>query len=180
MLPDVTATSETTLSNSFVGDTTQICVVTRDIFRTLSQFVRIGVGPWRIYTFDSTTVKDQTFRGKSQSQSLKLALAWSGTTFWEVIQPLEGESIYKEWLEEHGEGIHHVAQDCKGIPLSERISEFERRGYKVTQSGCHMGQVKFAYLDTEASTGFAIELMEFPDGYTLPEPEQWYPEAPPK
>jgi hypothetical protein len=43
---DVKVTSPTTLSNSFVGETFQICVVTADIYRTLEQFVRIGIGPW--------------------------------------------------------------------------------------------------------------------------------------
>ena len=27
----------------------------------------------------------------------------------ELLQPLEGPSIYREWLDEHGEGLHHVA-----------------------------------------------------------------------
>lgn len=175
----ITVTSETTLSNSFVGDTMQICVVTRDIYRTLEQFVRIGVGPWRIYTFDEKTVHDQVFRGERRSYSMLLALGSSGTTFWEVIQPLEGVSIYTEWLEKHGEGIQHVAQACNGLSLDERITEFERRGYTVTQSGAFEGKVRYAYVDTEDSTGFAIELLDFPEGYDLPEPDRWYPSRPP-
>lgn len=170
--------SESNLSNSFIGDTIQICVVTRDIKRTLKQFVRIGVGPWRIYTFSPDTVTDLIFRGKSANYSVRLALAWSGSTFWEVIQPISGTSVYSEWLDVHGEGIQHVAQACDGIPFEERVAEYLRRGFTVTQSGAFMGKVRYAYLDTEDSTGFATELIDFPEGYELPEPEEWYPYKP--
>lgn len=177
--PAVTVTGPTTLSNSFIGDTMQVCVVTRDLDRTLEQFVRIGVGPWRVYTFDANTVHDQVFRGERRPYSMLLALGWSGTSFWEVIQPLEGESIYTEWLAQHGEGIQHVAQVCNGLLFEERIAEFQRRGYTVTQSGAFEGKVRYAYVDTEDSTGFAIELIDFPEGYDLPEPVRWYPAPPP-
>ena len=33
----------------------------------------------------------------------------AGPIVFELIQPLDGPSIYKEWLDEHGEGLHHVA-----------------------------------------------------------------------
>lgn len=26
----------------------------------------------------------------------------------ELVQPVEGESIYQDWLDEHGESIHHI------------------------------------------------------------------------
>lgn len=40
-------------------------------------------------------------------------------------------------------------------------------------------KVRYGYVDTENSTGFAIELIDFPEGYELPEPMQWYPSRPP-
>lgn len=176
---DIQVTSDITLSNSFMGDTMQICVLTHDIYRTMKQFVRLGVGPWRIYTFNEKTVGDLTYRGASSRNSVRLALAWSGTTFWEVVQPLEGESIYTEWLNRHGEGIQHVAQACNGMSFDDRIAEFERRGFGVTQSGKFNGAVRYAYIGSEESTGFAIELLDFPEGFEMPEPEEWYPSAPP-
>ena len=32
-----------------------------------------------------------------------------GDMGFELLQPLEGPSIYRDWLDEHGEGLHHVA-----------------------------------------------------------------------
>ena len=127
----ITVTGETSLSNSFLGDTVQICVVTTDIYRTLDGFVKLGIGPWRIYTFGPATVTEQTYRGKKQTYSMRLAVGYTGSTFWEVIEPLEGESIYKDFLAAHGEGIQHVAQGCGKLTLAEQIVPAEpviRRG----------------------------------------------------
>ena len=45
-MPDQpTPTSDITLSNSFLTDTMQICVVTRDIYRTMDGMIRLGIGP---------------------------------------------------------------------------------------------------------------------------------------
>ncbi len=104
---------------------------------------------------------------------------WSGTTFSEIIQPLEGESIYTEWLNRHGEGIQHVAQTCNGMSFDDRVAEFERRGFGVTQSGKFNGAVRYAYIGSKESTEFAVELLDFPEGFEMPEPEEWYPSAPP-
>ena len=172
--------SETAMSNSFVGDTIQICVVTEDFFRTIDGFLKLGIGPWRVYTFSPQSVSDQTYMGKAGSYSMRLALAFSGTMMWEVIQPLEGAAIYKDWLKRHGEGIQHVAQSCGTMAFDEQIREFERRGLKVIQSGFWRKEVRYAYIGTEDLTGTTVELIGWPENYSLPDPEQWYPAPPPK
>lgn len=180
MSDGIIVTSETTLSNSFLGDTIQICVVTSEFFRTIDGFIKLGIGPWRIYTFDSNSVAEQTYRGRSQSYSMRLALAYTGSSFWEVIQPLEGDSIYKDWLAAHGEGIQHVAQSCGAMAFDDQIKEFEKRGLSVIQSGFWRNEVRYAYVGSDNLTGVVIELIGWPDNYTLPEPEQWYPALPPR
>lgn len=175
---NIAVVDDKTLSNSFMSDTIQICVVTRDIYRTMAGFVKLGVGPWRIYTFGPGTVTEQTYRGKEQTYSMRLAVAWTGTSFWEIIEPLEGDSIYKDWLAEHGEGIQHVAQSCAPLAFEDQIAEFNKRGLEVIQSGFWDGQVRYAYMGSEDLTGMAIELFAFPDDFEFPEPEEWYPAAP--
>lgn len=172
--------SETAMSDSFLGDTIQICVVTEDFFRTIDGFVKLGVGPWRVYTFGPHSVSEQTYRGKPGDYSMRLALAFSGNMMWEVIQPLEGDSIYKDWLKQHGEGIQHVAQSCGSLAFEAQIREFERRGLTVIQSGFWRKEVRYAYVSTDDLTGVVMELIGWPENYTLPEPEQWYPAPPPK
>jgi hypothetical protein len=180
MSGDIKVTGETSLSNSFLGDTVQICVVTRDLYRTLAGFVKLGIGPWRVYTFGPGTVTEQTYRGKAQSYSMRIAVGYTGATFWEIIEPLEGDSIYKEFLAAHGEGIQHVAQGCGTMSLAEQIATFEARGCKVIQSGFWNNQVRYAYMGTDDLLSTTIELFGFPENFTFPEPEEWYPAPPPK
>jgi len=38
------------------------------------------------------------------------------------MQPLAGRTIMREFLDTHGEGIHHVAFDCDGAPWDQRLA----------------------------------------------------------
>ena len=177
MNENITVTGATSLSNSFLGDTVQVCVVTADIRRTLNGFVKMGIGPWAVYTFSPQTVSDQTYMGRTVPYSMRLALATSGNMMWEVIQPLEGPSIYKDFLARHGEGVQHVGQSCRDTPFDQKLADFAARGRKMVQSGCWNG-VRYAYFGTEDLIGTTVEIFDFPAGFVFPEPEEWVPARP--
>jgi len=179
-MPDQpTPTSDITLSNSFLTDTMQICVVTRDIYRTMDGMIRLGIGPWAVYTFDDTTVSEMTYRGGPGDYSMKLCLAFNGSMMWEIIKPIKGPSIYTEFLEKHGEGIHHTAFHCGDMSWQERVEEFEQRGFKKIQSGLWKDLVPYAYFETEEAATTTFELFIIPEGADMPAPEEWYPATPP-
>ena len=96
---------------------------------------------------------------------------------WEVIQPLEGPSIYKDFLAKHGEGIQHVGQACNGLSFDEQCAVFEKRGLKNVQAG-KWTTVRYAYFGTEELVGTTMEIFDFPEGFEFPEPEEWYPAKP--
>ena len=50
----------TTLDTGFVGNTVQVCVVSRDLRRTAAGMIRLGIGPWQIFTFSPENVRDMT------------------------------------------------------------------------------------------------------------------------
>ena len=66
---------------------------------------------------------------------MKLALTWVGDTMWEVIEPVDGPSIYKEFLEEHGEGLHHVLVEHQGLDFDAALAEFADRGCPPENAG---------------------------------------------
>lgn len=171
-------TSETSLANSFLGDTIQVCVVTKDMYRTMDGMVKLGIGPWRVYEFNSQNCKDMTFRGQPANYSMKLCLAFSGTMMWEIIEPIIGPSIYTEFLAKHGEGIHHVAQGCNNGDWEERKRSFTDKGFKMIQSGTWSERVPYAYFETEDAITTTIEIFDIPGDFALPEPLQWYPAKP--
>ena len=188
MSPDITApepgwptvVSATELSNSFLGKLIEICIVTADHQRTMEGLVRLGIGPWRIYTFDARTVSERTYHGEEADWAIKVCFADVGDLALEIMQPLHGPSIFQEHLDRHGEGVHHIAFDLGGKPWQDRVAEFAARGFQPAQSGRFVGKNVFAYFDTEEATGTTFETYDIPDGFVWPEPEAWFPAPPPE
>jgi catechol 2,3-dioxygenase-like lactoylglutathione lyase family enzyme len=152
----------------------QVGIVVADLERSLAAYSGIwGVGPWRCYTYDPELLSSQTYQGKPARYSMALALAGSAPQL-ELIQPLEGPSAYTDWLERHGEGLHHVAVEVGS--LAAMIEEMEASGYRTIQSGLGFGpdgDGGFAYFDTEGELGLVVEAIE--EAARLREPERTYP-----
>ena len=92
-----------------IGDIYQIGIVVKDIQRAVERYWKtLGVGPWRIYRIEPPTLGEVFVRGKPVVISIRAAFAQSGPVQLELIEPLEGPSIYREFLAEKGEGLHHV------------------------------------------------------------------------
>lgn len=161
--------------SSFLGNVVEIAVVTRDHRRTMEGLWRLGIGPWQIHTFDPGNTTNQTYYGESCSFVIKVCFAQTGDTIWEIIEPVSGPTVFADFLERHGEGIHHIAYDCHHIPFEKRIAEFEGRGFRLVQSGSWMNRNHFAFFSTESETTTCFETYVFPDDWVYPEPEGWYP-----
>lgn len=109
-----------------------------------------------------------SYRGKPTPISLKLTFASIGDAGIEWIEPLEGRSVYNEFLSEHGEGIHHLAFSVPSREeLDHEIEYFKERGIGVIQSGtwqAKQGTGRFVYLDTaQRGGGITFELFFNPD-----------------
>lgn len=137
------------------------------------------IGPWRIYTFDSSTVTERSYRGAAADFSIRVCFAECGGIAFEIMQPLAGPSIFQEHLDRKGEGIHHVAFDVESRPWEERLDDFANRGFPLVQSGRFNERNPFAFFDTESATGSTFETYDIPADYVWPEPESWFPSAPP-
>jgi hypothetical protein len=172
--------SEHALSNSFLGNLVQVCIVTRDYRRTLEGLVRIGIGPWVVRTFDGSNLTERTYYGKPAGYAMKLCLADVGSMVWEVVQPLAGPSIYADFLDRHGDGIQHIGVDGNGVSYENRLKAFADRGYEPIQSGVFMNRVRFHYFSTGDDLKTIVEIFDVPKDFVFPEPDEWYPARPPK
>ena len=170
---------ESTMSNGFLGNLVEVCIATRDYRRTMEGLVRLGIGPWRVYTFTPQNVSGQTYNGEPASYSLKVCFAQGKNVIWELMQPLGGPTVVEDFLREHGEGIHHFAFDCEDVPLERRIATFAERGFPLTQFGRFADRDAFAFFGTEDATSAVFETYFIPEGYEAPEPEEWFPAPPP-
>jgi catechol 2,3-dioxygenase-like lactoylglutathione lyase family enzyme len=155
----------------------QVGFVVTDLDKAMAAYWRVGVGPWRVYTYGAPLVKDITYRGTPGNWRFLIALANLGGGFsLELIQPLSGESIYSEFLAKHGEGgIQHLGVVVED--LDRVVAEARSAGYEVIQSGrghgVH-GDGKFAYLNTEDDLCTVYEVIELVSERRPP--ERVYPE----
>jgi len=158
----------------------QVCIVVNDLDAVIREYVeRAGVGPWGVWTYAPPDLHNMRVRGKPAVYSMRLALAWTGSFMWEVIQPLEGPSIYREFLDTHGEGMHHILVRHTCADLGEALAEFERRGCPALMEGSYKGS-NFAYIATDGPLKMILEMVQRPSdpGYSRPAPEYWYPFVP--
>lgn len=162
------------LPQGFLGNLKQICVVTRDYRRTIEGMLSTGIGPWTVFTFNPTTCTNLTYRGQPADYAIKVCLARAAGVNWEIIQPLDGPTIYADFLEASGEGVQHLLFDCNGASWAEKTTAFEAAGFTCIQSGRWLGRLTFAYYGTESATGTVFEIVDMPADWQRPEPEEIY------
>lgn len=167
------------LAQPFLGSVDEICIVTPDLERTATGLMKLGIGPWKLMEINPQNTTEQSYRGRPTPFSIRVGFANVGPTVFELMQPLDENSIFAEHLREKGEGLHHVSFSLYGIPWDERVAAFEARGFPVVQSGRWLGGARFAFFDTETATGMSFETYRYPPGYQdPPEAVTWFP-APP-
>ena len=100
---------------------------------------------------------ERFYQGRPGDFVYRLAFTEIGPIELELIQPLEGDSVWADFLEEHGEGIQHIRFN---VPELEPVLEYlEKQGIGVAQRGAGLRPgTNFAILDTEGKVGFAIEI----------------------
>ncbi len=77
----------------------------------------------------------------------------------ELMEPNEVPSAWRDWLDAHGESLHHVSFFVTST--RERIRELEEKGMELVQQGDFAdGSGCYAYLDTKGKLPCLIELLE--------------------
>lgn len=140
------------------GPIIQVAWVTDDIEATerlLSQ--QFGVASWTripdvVFGADATTL-----RGEPVELALHVSLGYAGELQLELIEPVRGPGIHREFLDAHGPGLHHV---CFGVDdLDAACAAAEAAGVPVLMRGSMMdGEIEFAYVDGSAGGAPYVEL----------------------
>lgn len=138
------------------GDTIQIAHLVKDIDKAMNYYYdAMRIGPWNVYELKQPLLGESYVRGRPSDHTYMLSLATHNNMQYELIQPLTGRSIYDEFLDRHGEGLHHVKfyfDDCAAA-----IADFARKGFSVIQSG-RIDEDEFYYLDTDRTLGIVVEI----------------------
>jgi catechol 2,3-dioxygenase-like lactoylglutathione lyase family enzyme len=154
----------------------QVGFIVKDLDAAVENWVKLfGVGPWHFYTYGKPLVRKMSYHGKPVEHRMRLALANIGPLRIELIQPLEGDTVYADFVREHGYGMHHFGLLTDDMEAS--LAQARAAGLAMIMDGAGFGKDgdgHYAYLDTEAALGTTIELIERPKG-RMP-PEKVYPE----
>ena len=147
------------MSKIDLGPVVQVGIVVRDAQAAVDAWTeRFALEPAQVVDWPppgSDLDAQSTFRGRPGNFRMRLAFIETGAVQIEFIEPLEGDNIYSEFLEEKGEGLHHLlflVEDPQGVA--------QELAFDITQSGgstLDPGAV-WAYLDTEKLLGTIIEL----------------------
>jgi hypothetical protein len=112
----------------------QVAIVVRDVARTAASYWNIlGIGPWAIYEWGEPTIYDRKYRGRGAWGCDRIAVASVGGVKLELCQPVAGDSIYRDYLNEHGEGLHHIDFVVDDVDRAADI--LSKDGFLSLQSG---------------------------------------------
>jgi methylmalonyl-CoA/ethylmalonyl-CoA epimerase len=153
-------------------DTIQVGIVVRNLEDAMRTYVEdFGIGPWEVYEMNSSTVDDMFKDDQPQEHAMRVALAQLGNVQWELIEPVDGPNIYSEWLEEHGEGLHHLGMAVENY--DEAVEHLRSKGHTLLQGGTFNG-ARYSYPSTNQSLKFITEIFDFPEDFSLT-PDSVYP-----
>ena len=100
-----------------------------------------------------------TYYGEPCDGESLVSIAYTGETFFELIQPISGRSIFQDYLDKNpGGGVHHIAYSMPVANLDKYISEMERKGLQVVTSVNHP-IARIVFFDTTKDTGVFTEVM---------------------
>ncbi|NBI28193.1 VOC family protein [Chengkuizengella marina] len=137
---------------------TQIGIIVKDVEKTSQMFADFfGVDKPEAFWTDAADKAQTEYKGSSTKARARLAFFDMGSLQLELIQPDENPSTWREFLDEKGEGVHHIAFEVKG--LFEKIKVLENQNMPLVQKGEFDGG-RYAYMDTSHNLKVILELLE--------------------
>jgi hypothetical protein len=132
----------------------QIAWVTRDLDATEKALTTLlGAKKWIRVPGVHFGPDACTYRGRPADFVADISFSYAGDTQLELIAPVKGESIYTEFLDTAGSGLHHICIEADDLEhaLAERNAE-------VVQRGSMPGGLEFAYVSAKAAGVPYIEI----------------------
>jgi methylmalonyl-CoA/ethylmalonyl-CoA epimerase len=149
----------------------QIGLVVGDLDRTVECYWKqFGIGPWHFYTYGKPLLKQMTYHGRPADYAMRIALAWIGPLRIELIEMAGGDSVYADFVRDHGFGVHHFGVLVED--MSAALAQAGAAGLRTTMEGAGFGRDgdgHYAYLDTDEDLGTTLELIARPKGRVPPE-----------
>ena len=140
----------------------QIGVIVRDMDEAVAFYEGLGIGPFESPKDPVPLVDRRVYGNPAPDVKNRVGKAQMGGVQFELVQPIAGESVQKEFLEKHGEGINHLGflvEDLEG-----EVAKLLAKGFRVISSAKRAAGGAMAYLDTDKVGGIVFELIQRPPG----------------
>jgi len=108
-------------------------------------------------SFRGETLKaGRKYFGKDGEFSAKIALFDFCNIQFEFIEPVDGDSIWRTYLDQQGEGLQHISYRVKNF--EDAAAQMAEAGVVPSQQGWAMGRpARWDYFNTEPLLGFSVE-----------------------
>ena len=140
----------------------QVGAVVPDVDQSIRVLTEVfGIGPFRVIDWPPPDRADMErfYHEQPGDFTARMAFTEIGPIELELIQPVQGESIWADYLREHGPGIHHIRFNT--FDMAPVVEYLAQNGIGIAQrgSGIRPG-TSWANLDTQDLVGFTIEVMK--------------------
>lgn len=142
-----------------LGGIMQVAYVVPDVRAAATAWAQsLKVGPF--FLIEHFPLADLTYRGKPDTLDVSLALAFSGSMCFELIQQHDDRpSVYQEVVAKRGYGFHHWAVSTRDFDGA--VADYTARGFTQALYGLVPSvNGRAAYIDTMDKLGGMIELIE--------------------
>src|SRR5574341_772044 len=143
------------MSDQNLGSTTvmQVAIIVKDIEAAARAWAEIlGVAVPEVIITDTVDRAHTEYRGRPSEARAKLAFFHLGQVALELVEPIGGPSAWQDHLDQHGESLHHIAFEVKG--MADKLSFLASKGIRLLQRGDYSGG-RYAYMDSSARLGAA-------------------------
>ncbi len=125
----------------------QIALVVKDVEKVAAEYANLfGVPVPNLTCVPDEKIAHTQFRGTPSATKAKIAVFTLGQVVLEITQPDDEPSSWKEFLETHGEGVHHIAFM---VPDREPIIQyFKGKGAPIRHYGEYPGG-NYTVFDTQ-------------------------------
>ncbi|MBU9720605.1 MULTISPECIES: VOC family protein [Bacillaceae] len=143
------------LGNNIIA---QIGILVHDIEKTAQVYADFfGIDKPEISMTDPLDKAGTEYKGEATEARAKLAFFDMGSLQLELIEPDNHPSTWREHLDKHGEGPHHIAFFVEG--MQEKVALLESNSMPLMQKAEYTGG-RYAYMDTFKDLKVMIELLE--------------------
>jgi 4-hydroxyphenylpyruvate dioxygenase-like putative hemolysin len=138
----------------------QIGIVVSDLDRTIEAYRNLlQLKAWNFNHVDTATGKGTNFHNKGNPIQARAKIAWVnlGSVELELIEPRDQDSPYAEFLEENGQGVHHIMLGTSSFKAAkEHMSD---KNIDVIGGG-EFQDTQFQMFDTAELLGFICEVAQ--------------------